>query len=135
MWLPAHLHPEIAPQEFKAFLREQTKPENLLRRTGSLNRQRSMLSRQYYPSERDGVEEEGMSETGLRTSTPRRTQTRGGLDRLTLEDLQMLEQAAIQASQEGEQGAEGEKQLKTLLRRSLSLGVTVEEGKLILFGN
>lgn len=34
-WLPARLHPEIAPHEFKAFIEEATKPENLLRRTNS----------------------------------------------------------------------------------------------------
>ncbi|GAA6017272.1 hypothetical protein JCM11491_000613 [Sporobolomyces phaffii] len=32
-WLPASLHPELAPQEFKAFIREQTRPEALARRT------------------------------------------------------------------------------------------------------
>ncbi|GAA5990251.1 hypothetical protein JCM10908_005894 [Rhodotorula pacifica] len=32
-WLPASLHPELAPQEFKAFIREQTSPEALARRS------------------------------------------------------------------------------------------------------
>ncbi|KPV74142.1 uncharacterized protein RHOBADRAFT_54003 [Rhodotorula graminis WP1] len=32
-WLPASLHPELAPAEFKAFIREQTRPEALARRT------------------------------------------------------------------------------------------------------
>lgn len=32
-WLPASLHPELAPQEFKAFIREQTTPEALARRS------------------------------------------------------------------------------------------------------
>lgn len=51
-WLPARLHPEIAPQEFRNFIRDQTRPENLLRRSGSqLGRRKSMLSRQYQPSD------------------------------------------------------------------------------------
>ena len=32
-WLPASLHPELAPQEFKAFIREHTTPEALARRS------------------------------------------------------------------------------------------------------
>ncbi|KAI8454549.1 hypothetical protein BY996DRAFT_2169269 [Phakopsora pachyrhizi] len=74
-WLPARLHPEIAPQEFKAFIEEATRPENLLRRTSSafgsrkplidqstgahsntdssLSRKKSMLSKVYDPDEED----------------------------------------------------------------------------------
>lgn len=76
-WLPARLHPEIAPQEFKAFIEEATKPENLLRRTSSalgsrrrsnnpaasdhddpsiptgLSRKKSMLSKLYDPNDHD----------------------------------------------------------------------------------
>ncbi|GAA5844219.1 hypothetical protein JCM3766R1_000973 [Sporobolomyces carnicolor] len=45
-WLPASLHPELAPQEFKAFIREQTSPEALARRSSSLaNQPSSTLSR------------------------------------------------------------------------------------------
>ncbi|MBW0469143.1 hypothetical protein O181_008858 [Austropuccinia psidii MF-1] len=79
-WLPARLHPEIAPQEFKAFIEEATKPENLIRRTSSafghrqqsskiepnshhhidpnhqsLNRKKSMLSKIYDPDTLDQI--------------------------------------------------------------------------------
>ncbi|SCV74846.1 BQ2448_7875 [Microbotryum intermedium] len=82
-WLPASLHPELAPQEFKAFIREQTRPDNLARRTslsagggtrtgarssslgatlrdsaGRLDRRKSMLRGEYKPRTDDGVGEE-----------------------------------------------------------------------------
>ncbi|KAK4049913.1 hypothetical protein OIO90_005302 [Microbotryomycetes sp. JL221] len=78
-WLPASLHPELAPQEFKAFIREQTRPDNLERRTslgssanggsrrGSMmyrgtgigvDRRKSMLRGEYKPRSDDGVGED-----------------------------------------------------------------------------
>lgn len=132
-WLPARLHPEIAPQEFRNFIRDQTKPENLLRRSGSqLGRRKSMLSRQYQPS--DTETESTSLFTSDADSTPsttpsisRRPSRAGsfrrstGLERLTLADLQKLETIARQAAEEGQTGEEGEAQLKRLVRRSLSL--------------
>lgn len=132
-WLPARLHPEIAPQEFRNFIRDQTKPENLLRRSGSqLGRRKSMLSRQYQPS--DTETESASMFTSDAESTPstspsisRHPSRAGsfrrstGLERLTLADLQKLESIARQAAEEGQTGDEGEAQLKRLVRRSLSL--------------
>jgi len=125
-WLPARLHPEIAPQEFRAFIRDQTKPENLMRRSGSmLGRKKSMLSRQYTPTESD-VDSASSSEasTPSTSTSPSRTgsfRRSTGLERLTLNDLQRLETLARQAAEEGQSGAEGEAKLKHLVRRSLSL--------------
>ncbi|KEI37744.1 uncharacterized protein L969DRAFT_78073 [Mixia osmundae IAM 14324] len=50
-WLPARLHPEIAPDEFRNFIKDQTNPENLARRSsggryGSHLEGSSSLSRQ-----------------------------------------------------------------------------------------
>lgn len=132
-WLPARLHPEIAPQEFRNFIRDQTRPENLLRRSGSqLGRRKSMLSRQYQPS--DAETESTSMFTSDSESTPsttpsisRRPSRAGsfrrstGLEKLTLADLQKLETIARQAAEEGQTGDEGEAQLKRLVRRSLSL--------------
>lgn len=132
-WLPARLHPEIAPQEFRNFIRDQTRPENLLRRSGSqLGRRKSMLSRQYQPSDTE-TESTSLFTTdtestpGTTPSISRRPSRAGsfrrstGLERLTLADLQKLESIARQAAEEGKTGDEGEAQLKRLVRRSLSL--------------
>jgi hypothetical protein len=132
-WLPARLHPEIAPQEFRNFIRDQTRPENLLRRSGSqLGRRKSMLSRQYQPSDTDseypGTPFSDADSTPATTPPMSRRPSRAGsfrrstgLERLTLADLQKLETIARQAAEEGQTGEEGEAQLKRLVRRSLSL--------------
>jgi hypothetical protein len=119
-WLPAHLHPEIAPQEFRNFLRDHTaNPENLLGRSGSLTRKRSTLSRQYHPSEKDGVGEGDRKEDGSPKVRPRASIRRPpgmeGLDKLTISDLQRLEALASQAEDDNHQ------QFRGLVRRSLSL--------------
>jgi len=141
-WLPAHLHPEIAPQKFKQFLREQTKPENLSRRTsgkanGGLDRRKSTLSRQYDPSTLDSslsmpsLSEDGddSSSTSTTASSEQRNlssssslkKKKTALEGLTISDLQKLEQLAIQAAQEGGQDEEAQIRLSNLLRGSLSL--------------
>lgn len=124
-WLPARLHPEIAPMEFRNFIRDHTSPESLMRRSGSqLGRRKSTLSRQYIPSdsESDGghstLSSRGPSRTPSRQGSFRRNT---GLERLTINDLQRLETLARQAAEDGQQGKESEAQLKRLVRRSLSL--------------
>ncbi|PLW08342.1 hypothetical protein PCANC_04275 [Puccinia coronata f. sp. avenae] len=117
-WLPARLHPEIAPQEFKAFIEEATKPENLLRRTssalgsrrnssdhlnsGGLSRKKSMLSHVYDPSKDQHLLPSSPSSLprldnkpitrGYSMSSPHNL-GRGaqGLESLTINDLQRLE--------------------------------------------
>ena len=55
-WVPARMHPEIDPSEFRSFLKEHARsPDGQLARSGSvgsvgLGRKRSMLSRQYNPN-------------------------------------------------------------------------------------
>ena len=124
-WLPARLHPEIAPQEFRNFIKDQTKPENLMRRSGSmLGRKKSTLSKQYQPTDSDIEASDNEKTTSQgpnlhsRAGSFRRST---GLERLTINDLQRLESLARQAAEEGQQGVEGEAQLKRLVRRSLSL--------------
>lgn len=82
-WLPASLHPELAPQEFKAFIREQTTPEALARRssvksttpgatgarvgsagTSRIGRRASLLRGEYKPRQDDGVGESAASTGG-----------------------------------------------------------------------
>jgi len=122
-WLPAHLHPEIAPQKFKQFLREQTKPENLQRRTSGksfgsgLDRRKSMLSRQVDPD--SAISSDDESSALESRGSLKRKQT--GLEGLTISDLQRLEQLAAQAAQETGQDEQGQLRLTNLLRRSLSL--------------
>ncbi|KIK99348.1 hypothetical protein PAXRUDRAFT_822826 [Paxillus rubicundulus Ve08.2h10] len=125
-WVPASLHPEIAPAEFRAFLREHshTPPpdgSNVLGRSGSLNvsspgleRRRSMLSRQYKPSESDDTEEEQI--VPLRRN---RTILMNTGPQLTISDLQRLEELAEEASRDGDPS-----KFRTVLRRSLSLNVS-----------
>ncbi|GAA5877501.1 hypothetical protein JCM1840_003874 [Sporobolomyces johnsonii] len=142
-WLPASLHPELAPQEFKAFIREQTRPDALARRTslghstsvsgGRLGRRVSMLRGEYKPRKDDGVGEGGSGGGEGRTAELRRTASSGGagagsrrstlnFEELTIKDLQRLEELAAKAESEGATEGEGEgERLGRVLRRSLSL--------------
>lgn len=105
-WLPASLHPELAPQEFKAFIREQTRPANLARRvssggesgssgfgSGRIDRKKSMLRGEYIPGRGDGVGEveKGDSSQRKAISGGGRTVGRFNFDELTIKDLQRLE--------------------------------------------
>jgi hypothetical protein len=123
-WVPARLHPELAPGEFRAFLKEHARDGGAaLQRansassssTSSLGRKKSMLSRQYRPTESDGVEEE-------QVVTIRRNKS--GLyshpaPQLTINDLQKLEALAEEASV-----SDDPSKLRSMLRRSLSLNVS-----------
>ncbi|KAL5537150.1 hypothetical protein ACEPAF_973 [Sanghuangporus sanghuang] len=128
-WVPAHLHPELAPGEFRAFLKEHahaapadgSSGTNLgaaLSRASSasseLGRKRSMLSRQYKPRENDGVEEE---EKVVPLQRNKSIYTREG-PQLTISDLQKLEELADEASK-----SEDPTKLRRVLRRSLTLNV------------
>lgn len=140
-WVPAHLHPELAPGEFRAFLKSHTSPDpthadasdardapgmsrspswmsrNPSRRgSEGLGRKRSMLSRQYQPSAGDNVEEERPP-----LPTPRPLNIYGGRSGekgLTLEDLQKLEQLVDEAGEDDDP-----ENMRNLLRRSLSMNV------------
>ena len=123
-WVPARLHPEIAPAEFRAFLKEHSRtppPDgpNALDRSltissPALERKRSMLSRQYKPSETDDVEEETI--VPIRRN---RTVVAHAGPQLTISDLQRLEELAEEASKDGDPS-----KFRTVLRRSLSLNVS-----------
>ena len=106
-WLPASLHPELAPQEFKAFIREQTRPDNLARRvssaggeasgfgSGRIDRKRSTLRGEYIPGRGDGVGERDPALAERRPSTGGRRSANGlNFDELTIKDLQRLESLA-----------------------------------------
>ncbi|KAH7914815.1 hypothetical protein BJ138DRAFT_1143012, partial [Hygrophoropsis aurantiaca] len=124
-WVPASLHPEIAPAEFRAFLKEHakgpppdgvnapTRSSSLSPSSSGLGRKRSMLSRQYKPSENDEVEEEKV--VPLRRN---RTLLANSGPQLTISDLQQLEQLAEEAST-----SDDPSKLRNVLRRSLSLNV------------
>lgn len=128
-WVPASLHPEIAPAEFRAFLKEhaRTPPpgegSSTVERSNSaaslsgagLGRKKSMLSRQYKPSEDDGVENEQV--VPLRRNRSNRFANRG--PPLTISDLQVLEELAEEASE-----SDDPSRLRTVLRRSLSLNLS-----------
>lgn len=128
-WVPANVHPEIAPAEFRAFLKEHARSPpppgeaNLNRSgslsslsTGSLSRKKSMLSRQYRPSANDGVGEGAEEEIVPVKRTP--SLYRQG-PQLTISDLQRLEELADEASQ-----SDDPTRLRTMLRRSLSMNVS-----------
>ena len=139
-WVPAHIHPELAPGEFRAFLKSHTHPDplhadpseageaaglsrspswlarnNSGRRGEGLGRKRSMLSRQYQPKHGDKVEEEVPPVPDRRRASifGGRTGEKG----LTLDDLQKLETII------DEEGADDPETMRKLLRRSLSLNV------------
>src|ERR1700722_7509159 len=123
-WVPANLHPEIAPAEFRAFLKEHarnpatdgtTTPErsnSISSTSSSLERRRSMLSRQYRPSENDDGTEEKV------IPMRRRSVYSNPVPQLTISDLQKLE---VLAEQESE--SEDISKLRHILRRSLSLNI------------
>lgn len=122
-WVPARLHPEIAPAEFRTFLKEHARtpppdgPNTLGRSlsisSAGLERRRSMLSRQYKP-ENDDVEEETI--VPIRRN---RTVLAHAGPQLTISDLQRLEELAEEATRDGDPS-----KIRTVLRRSLSLNVS-----------
>lgn len=122
-WVPARLHPEIAPAEFRAFLKEHARspPEGNVglsrsSSTGStgLGRKRSMLSRQYNPAENDGIENE--KDAPIRRNRTSVFAHQG--PQLTINDLQKLEELAEEASQ-----SRDPTKLRSVLRRSLSMNI------------
>ncbi|KAJ7623279.1 hypothetical protein FB45DRAFT_925155 [Roridomyces roridus] len=133
-WVPASVHPEIAPAEFRAFLKEharnpqaddddsnapQRSPSSASITPSGLGRKKSMLSRQYQPSENDSSDE---SSTVIplrrnRSSIYSRNQNQG--PQLTISDLQKLEELAEEAS-----SSDDPAKLRNILRRSLSLNVS-----------
>ncbi|KAF8202463.1 hypothetical protein BJ912DRAFT_1110755 [Pholiota molesta] len=127
-WVPASLHPEIAPAEFRAFLKEHARSpvdasdpasvssSTLLSASPSLSRKKSMLSRQYRPKENDGVENENI--VPLKRNRSLLYPTNPG-PQLTISDLQMLEELAEEAST-----SDDPSKLRNVLRRSLSLNVS-----------
>jgi len=123
-WVPAGVHPEIAPAEFRAFLKEHARspppdgtvtPErsnSVASASSILGRKKSMLSRQYRPSENDGIEDE-------RVVPLRRNRSSVYSPQLTISDLQKLEELAEEASE-----SDDPSKLRNILRRSLSLNVS-----------
>lgn len=128
-WVPAHLHPELAPAEFRAFLHEHTSSApstnpaqplaRSLSRGNSLGRQKSMLSRQYRPSDNDGVETESTAVLN-RPNTHRNTSQAGPT--LSSSDLQTLEALADEAARSGDPS-----RLRSVLKRTLSMNQTSGE--------
>lgn len=135
-WVPAHLHPELAPGEFRAFLKQHTQVDpaaveagepgeaSLSRNpswvarsnsmTGGLGRKKSMLSRQYTPHAGDKIEDESPPMPARRSGSL--YGGRNGDTGLTLQDLQKLEELV----DDSDLGDDPEK-MRHMLRRSLSL--------------
>ncbi|KAL4078779.1 hypothetical protein V8B97DRAFT_1073539 [Scleroderma yunnanense] len=125
-WVPARLHPEIAPAEFRNFLKEHSRtplpdgPITSVDRSNSfghaspgLERKRSMLSRQYSPTDNDDVEDDKIVPMQRRRSTLVHTGPQ-----LTISDLQRLEELAEEASR-----SDDPTKFRAVLRRSLSLNM------------
>jgi len=121
-WVPANMHPEIDPGQFRAFLHEHARAptEGGLARSeslssASLTRKKSMLSRQYRPSENDGVEDEHI--VPLRRNRSSLYATSG--PQLTIKDLEKLDELVEEASQ-----SRDPTKLRSVLRRSFSMNVS-----------
>lgn len=131
-WVPADVHPEIAPAEFRAFLKEHSRSPSSSAESGvsrssslassSLGRRRSMLSKQYSPSEDDGVGSE-QEEAVVPLRRNRSSYHAHPGPNLTINDLQKLERLAEQATDKDDTS-----ELRTMLRRSLSLNMTPPTG-------
>ncbi|KAI0358305.1 hypothetical protein OH77DRAFT_1397946 [Trametes cingulata] len=124
-WVPARLHPELAPKEFKEFLKEHARaapdgtapaPErsNSVGSVG-LGRKKSMLSRQYDPAAHPDAAEKDERVVPLRRN---RTSIYANVPQLTISDLQKLEELAEEASK-----SDDPSRLRSVLRRSLSLNI------------
>lgn len=127
-WVPASVHPEIAPAEFREFLREHSRSpppgdgnnsasvsRSSSLSSSSLGRKKSMLSRQYRPTENDGIEEEHI----VPLSRTRSTRYTNQGPQLTISDLQKLEELAEEASE-----SDDPTKLRNILRRSLSMNMS-----------
>jgi hypothetical protein len=120
-WVPANKHPEIDPAQFRAFLKEHASPEEgVLERPESfssapLGRKKSMLSRQYRPSENDGVEDERV----VLVRKSRSSLYANSGPQLTIKDLEKLDELAEEASQSSDPT-----KLRSVLRRSLSMNMS-----------
>ncbi|KAF8260248.1 hypothetical protein EI94DRAFT_1773741 [Lactarius quietus] len=123
-WVPANMHPEIDPAQFRAFLKEHAcapgeagvglaRSESL--GNAALGRKKSMLSRQYRPTENDGVEDEHI--VPLRRNRSSLYASSG--PQLTIKDLEKLDELAEEASQSRDPS-----KLRSVLRRSLSMNVS-----------
>jgi hypothetical protein len=113
-WVPAHVHPELAPGEFKAFIKDHASIQRALshRSQGGMSRRRSVLSQQLRPGASDDGEDEQAEQPVVQ---PRRRGTRReNMSTLTLEELQEIEDLAEQANNDPNE-------LRNILRRSLSL--------------
>jgi hypothetical protein len=121
-WVPANMHPEIDPAQFRAFLKEHAhapgevglaRSESL--GSAALGRKKSMLSRQYRPAENDGVEDEHV--VPLRSNRSSLYGSSG--PQLTIKDLEKLDELAEEASQSRDPS-----KLRSVLRRSLSMNMS-----------
>ena len=119
-WVPARLHPEIDPAEFRAFIKEhaRTPPDgsNSLDRSfsmssGGLDRKKSMLNREYKPSVDDGVE----NESQLVPLRKNRSSYYNVGPQLSINDLQKLDELAQ---------SDDPSKLRSVLRRTLSLNMS-----------
>lgn len=125
-WVPASLHPEIAPAEFRAFLKEHarspppTDGSATVQRSNSslsgLGRKKSMLSRPYRPPEEGGPEEDEEI-VPLRRNRTSIYSNQG--PQLTISDLQKLEELAEEAHT-----SDDPSKLRNILRRSLSMNIS-----------
>ncbi|KAI0642373.1 hypothetical protein C8Q79DRAFT_1003247 [Trametes meyenii] len=124
-WVPAGVHPELAPKEFKEFLKEHARatpdgPAAAPGRSNSvgsmgLGRKRSMLSRQYDPAAHAGEGDKDDTVVPIRRN---RTSIYANVPQLTISDLQKLEELAEEAS-----SSDDPSKLRSVLRRSLSLNI------------
>jgi hypothetical protein len=138
-WVPASLHPEIAPAEFRAFLKEHARSPpsdgsepaagstvRSLSSSSRLSRKSSMLSRQYRPKENDGVEDENV--VPLKRNRSLLYPVNPG-PQLTISDLQKLDELAEEATE-----SDDPTRLRHVLRRSLSLNLSPSGLSNELFG-
>ena len=123
-WVPARLHPEIDPAEFRAFIKEHARTpvdgsspldRSFSTSSSGLGRKKSMLNREYKPSVNDGVENEGQV-VPLRRN---RSSYYNVGPQLSISDLQKLDELAEEASQ-----SDDPSKLRSVLRRSLSLNMS-----------
>lgn len=116
LWVPAQVHPELAPDQFKNFLEDRVK--TIKRRSGetlspdgmgrnnlaSLRRKKSMLSRQVHSSGISAEDQEGFEKLARQTSAGGRATPELSINELVKDPTKVVQKLAQETQEAGSKG-------------------------------